>query len=238
MDNSAWKDFVYSGTELELFRDAVNWRAFWQSRVAEFIGEDVLEVGAGIGTVTKDLARSSRRWRALEPDPLLSGQILRELHGEPYSGLSVLTGTICDLPAGETFDTVLYVDVLEHISSHGRELDFAASKLRTGGYAIILVPAWPSLFSEFDEHVGHFRRYSRRSLLNVVPPNLDLVRLEFLDSVGLLMVIANRFLTRKPVPSANDIRRWDRFGVPLSRRLHPLLRGRIGKSLLFVGIKR
>ena len=238
MNNSEWNGFVYSGTELELFRNAVNWRAFWQSRVASFIGEDVLEVGAGIGTVTKDLAQKSRQWRALEPDPLLSGQVLRELDGEAYSGLSVSTGTIGDLPTGETFDTVLYVDVLEHISDHRRELELAASRLRTGGYAIILVPAWPSLFSEFDEHVGHFRRYSRRSLLNIVPQNLHRVKLEFIDPVGLLMVLTNRYLTRKQVPSSNDIRRWDRFGVPVSRRLHPLLRGRVGKSLLFVGIKR
>jgi SAM-dependent methyltransferase len=145
-------------------------------------------------------------------------------------------GTVRTLPPDARFDTVLYIDVLEHVEDDAVELAAAARVLRPGGVLIVLAPAHAWLYSPFDRAIGHHRRYTRRSLEQVVPPGLHRLVLRYLDSVGLLASAGNRFLLRRSLPTARDIARWDRLMVPLSRRVDPWLGFRIGKSV--VGIWR
>ena len=141
-------------------------------------------------------------------------------------------GTIRDLPPDARFDAILYVDVLEHIEDDAAELVAAARALRPGGALIVLAPAHGWLYSPFDRAIGHYRRYTRRSLARVAPAGLRRLVLRYLDSVGLLASAGNRFVLRKSLPSARDVARWDRLMVPLSRRLDPWLAFRVGKSVL------
>jgi SAM-dependent methyltransferase len=148
----------------------------------------------------------------------------------------VQRGTVRALPADARFDAVLYVDVLEHIEDDAAELAAAARVLRAGGVLIVLAPAHEWLYSPFDRAIGHYRRYTRRSLAAVAPAGLRRLVLRYLDSVGLLASAGNRFLLRKSLPTVRDIARWDQLMVPLSRRLDPWLGYRLGKSV--VGIWR
>ena len=149
-------DFEYQGQELALFAGARRWRAYWQSRIGPYVGEEVLEVGAGIGTITADLAPATASWTALEPDTRLVAAMptVSTLDGE----VVVVAGTVSELEIGAAFDTVLYIDVLEHIEADAEELAAAADLLRPGGHLIVLVPAFPFLYSPFDASVGHHRR--------------------------------------------------------------------------------
>lgn len=126
------------------------------------------------------------------------------------------------------------MDVLEHILEDRQELTAARRHLRSGGYLIIVGPAHQWLFSEFDEAIGHHRRYTRRSLSEAIPIGMIPVMLRYLDSVGVGLSAANRIAIRESNPSARQIRFWDRFVVPLSRRIDPLLRWRVGKSVVGV----
>jgi hypothetical protein len=130
------------------------------------------------------------------------------------------------------FDSIIYVDVLEHIEADAAELTGAARHLRPGGYIVVLSPAHQWLFSEFDSSLGHFRRYSSDSLRAVAPHELEVSTIEYLDSIGVLASGANRFLLRKGMPSSAQIKVWDRMIVPLSRVIDPLLGRRLGKSVL------
>ena len=143
-------------------------------------------------------------------------------------------GTVRTLPPEARFDAVLYLDVLEHVEDDAAELAAAARVLRPGGVLIVLAPAHAWLYAPFDRAIGHHRRYTRRSLARVAPPELRRLVLRYLDSVGLLASAGNRFLLRRRLPTARDIARWDGLMVPLSRRLDPWLGFRIGKSVLGV----
>ena len=91
--------------------------------------------------------------------------------------VELLTGTIADiLDRPQRFDAVLYIDVLEHIEDDRGELERATRLLREGGYLIVLSPAHQWLFSPFDEAIGHFRRYDRRSLGALQPAGTALRR--------------------------------------------------------------
>jgi hypothetical protein len=84
-----------------------------------------------------------------------------------------------------------------------------------------------------DEALGHYRRYDlNNGLAKVIPEDLERVWLGYLDSVGLLASLGNRFILKSRMPSSRQIVLWDGRMGPISRLLDPLLRYSIGKSVL------
>ena len=64
------------------------------------------------------------------------------------------------------FDSILYINVLEHIEDDRAELLSAYRALPVGGFLLLFVPALPQLYSKFDRSVGHFRRYYKKELIH------------------------------------------------------------------------
>jgi SAM-dependent methyltransferase len=226
----------YVGSELEVFAEAARWKSYWSEHVAPHLRGDVLEVGAGIGSNTRVLRGMGQgRWVCLEPDRTLAARIAQAVRsGVIRPPCEVLTGTIADLPAASAFDAVLYLDVLEHIEDDHGEVARAARLLRPGGVLVVVAPAWPWLFSEFDRAIGHHRRYTPDALVRLAPPELARERLIMLDSLGLLASAANKLLLRRSQPTLAHLRFWDRILIGGSRRTDRLLRYRLGRSLLAV----
>ena len=225
----------YVGGELELFRAAVNWKRTLARHIRPLLGRRVLEVGAGLGATTLALCDGrAEDWLCLEPDPELAAQ----LRAATLPGCCrVRGGTIADLTDQAAFDTVLYVDVLEHIADDAAELARAGARLAPGGALVVLSPAHPWLFTAFDAAIGHHRRYTAQSLAALTPAGLAVRRLAYLDSVGLLASCANRLLLRSAMPSPAQIALWDRIMVPASRLLDPVLGYRCGRSVLAVWLQ-
>lgn len=223
----------YSGTELELFAKAVRWKAYWGRFARPHITGKVLEVGAGLGANMAVLQHPGvRSWLCLEPDPRLAAAI--RARPDLPEAADVMTATIHDLPATPAFDTVLYLDVLEHIEDDAGELRAALDRLTPGGRLVVFAPAHNWLFSPFDAAIGHHRRYSRSSLRRAMPNGAPPLSARYLDSAGALLSLANRFLLRSPAPTQKQILFWDRRIVPVSRLLDPVLGFRLGKNLLMV----
>ncbi len=226
----------YLGSELALFAEATHWRAYWQKQVTPFLGRRVLEVGAGLGTITRDLCGPDiERWLALEPDSNMAARLSTEAAaGRLPAACEARCGTTGDLAQGELFDTALYIDVLEHIEDDRAEVARVCDHLMPGGRLIVLAPAHQALYTPFDAAIGHFRRYDKRSLLAVAAENTVPECARYLDSVGLLASLGNRMLLRTANPTRGQIHLWDRWMVRLSRRIDPLLGYRGGKSILIV----
>jgi hypothetical protein len=146
----------------------------------------------------------------------------------------VQIGTTQDVNPRSRFDTILYIDVLEHIEDDRGEMARAAKLLAPRGTLIVLSPAFQQLFSEFDRSVGHYRRYTRASLAAVMPASLRKVRMRYLDCVGFMASVANRAMLRQAMPTRRQIAVWDRLMIPASRVLDPLLAHSFGRSILAV----
>jgi 2-polyprenyl-3-methyl-5-hydroxy-6-metoxy-1,4-benzoquinol methylase len=226
----------YIGTELEVFAHATNWRSYWQSQIRPYLGRTVLEVGAGIGTVTRTLcSKDVQKWVALEPDAAMAAKLRTDRQaGDLPAACTPYCGGLSALSSADVFDTVLYIDVVEHIEDDRDEVRRARDHLCPGGYLIILVPAHQALYSPFDAAIGHFRRYGMKQMLDLCPSGMSLVRARYLDSVGLLASLGNKLLLQNTRPTLRQILLWDRVMVRLSHVVDPLLRYRIGKSLLVV----
>jgi 2-polyprenyl-3-methyl-5-hydroxy-6-metoxy-1,4-benzoquinol methylase len=229
-------DYAYAGKELDVFSRATNWKAYFRSHLDRYLGDEVLEVGAGIGSTTRLLhQRKRKRWVCLEPDPGLAARLKDRLVADSVPArCEIVIGSLQDHLTKELFDSVIYIDVLEHIESDRDELQRAVRHLRPGGFLIVLSPAHQWLYTNFDREIGHYRRYSRAMLRAVTPPELLERKMIYLDSVGMLASLANRVVLKESMPSARQIAFWDNVLIPLSRALDPLLFHKVGKSVLGV----
>ena len=227
-------DFAYVGSELNLFAGATTWKSYVRLHLRPYLSGDILEVGAGIGASTATFNDGTqRRWVCLEPDRDLADRIKSNLPAQ-LTNCEVVVGTLSDLGPGDQFDSILYMDVLEHIEADADELARAASHLRPNGFLAVLSPAFPWLFTPFDAAIGHFRRYTKNSLRSIAPQGLREVKCIYLDSAGLLASLGNKLFLRSPIPSKAQIQFWDRTMVPISRYADRALNHAIGKSILGV----
>lgn len=221
---------------MNLFALATHWKCYVKGLIGEYLSGDVLEVGAGIGGTTAALHDGSRNsWVCLEPD-LEQAQRLQKLaqclwsSGSP----SVVAGSLAAIASRPCFDCILYIDVLEHISQDRAELAAAAKLLRKGGHLIVLSPAHQWLFSEFDQSVGHLRRYNKKSLRQLLPPGCHEQKLAYLDAAGLFLSLGNAVALKQRKPSLWQIQLWDKVCIPISRLLDAVSQNNCGKSILGV----
>ena len=127
--------YVYVGTELDLFASAEHWKSYVRRQVRPFLGRQVLEVGAGHGGTTRVLCDDRpERWVCLEPDSSLADRLIASISaGELPDCCEARIGTLADLDEGDRFDTILYMDVLEHIADDRAELAQGCRTTARGG---------------------------------------------------------------------------------------------------------
>jgi Methyltransferase domain len=229
----------YVGKELDIFAQAENWKRYWSAKIRPYVRGDVLEVGAGLGANTPFLKSDAvSSWTCLEPDRDLVKRLARTFSvTPPLADCQVETGTITSLSA-RRFDTILYIDVLEHIENDREELTHASSLLRDGGTIVVLSPAHQWLYSPFDRAIGHFRRYTRCSLCKCSPSDCTTEKVIYLDSIGIAASAVNRLFLRNSMPTFKQVIFWDRRLVPLSTWTDQLTMYSIGKSILGIWRKQ
>ena len=223
----------YIGDELELFRHATNWKRYWSSVVARYVNGQVLDVGSGLGVNAPYLVNEHvTAYTFLEPDARLLSETSMDLIPEGIQQHRI-QGTTADM-AGKQFDTLAYIDVLEHLPDPAVELQRAMDLLRPAGHIVIVVPAFQFLYSPFDKAIGHFRRYDRAGLRADLPAGSELVLMRYLDSMGLLLSLGNKLLLRRAAPDPGQIAFWDKRIIPISRITDRLVVGSFGRSLIAV----
>ena len=228
----------YIGSELQLFENARNWKSYYGSFLRPYLGKKVAEIGAGLGGTTTALCSSKQdEWLCVEPDEAL----IKETENKINDGQ--LPSSICKTFCGysgqlkDKYDSILYIDVIEHIENDSAELQVASGLLRHGGHLLIIVPAHQFLFSPFDKMIGHFRRYNKKSLKSALPESVRIKKLYYLDSVGYFASLINKLFLKQKMPTLKQIQFWDKTLVPLSKIADRLLFFRFGKSLLLIAEK-
>ena len=228
------KDYI--GNELELFKHAHNWKKYYGKFIERYLKNDVLEVGAGIGETTHSLCDGTQKsWVCIEPDAQLTKEMkIKRENGYLPSFIEIITGTLNEMDSNRKFDTIIYIDVIEHIENDVEELKKAAHFLKPNGHIIILVPAHNYLFSKFDKSIGHFRRYNKEMLANTVPKGFQKVDLRYLDSMGLFASLANKWFLKQDYPKLKQIKFWDNYIIPVSKIMDAIAFFSMGKTVVGV----
>ncbi|WP_224243255.1 methyltransferase domain-containing protein [Hyalangium gracile] len=203
---------------LERMDGANNYNAWLGRRFREHLGRRVLEIGAGIGTITKELESGCEKLIALEVDRFYVDRLKNLFRGKPHVQPYLSDVALADWESlkAEHLDTIVLSNVLEHIPDDGAAVRRFRQILPEGGKVLVLVPALPQLFGAIDEAVGHYRRYTPETLRKVLEENGFAVdTLEWMNLVGIPGWFMNsRVLRRRAVP---------RFQLKLYDRLAPLL---------------
>lgn len=230
----------YPGEELLLFEKAVNWKRYFSSLIKPYIGIEVAETGAGLGANTLLLYKKDvKEWLLVEPDNTMAGLLQKKYTSDQLPrNCRVIHGTLASLQQTPQFDTIIYIDVLEHIEQDKAELEMAAGLLRPGGRIIILSPAFQVLFGPFDKAIGHYRRYTKSTLKKIIPASLQKRSLRYLDSTGFMMSMMNRLFLKQKYPTQKQVNFWDRFGIPVSVFMDRLLLFSFGKTILGIWEKQ
>jgi len=228
------EEYLYPGTELQLFERAVNWKTYFATKLLPHIKGDVLECGSGIGSNAAFLNMgTATTWVMLEPDSNLFATLDNKLITKKFRpNTEIFKGTIKDIPPDRKFDVVIYIDVLEHIENDSLELIKTGAYLKTGGKLIVLAPAFQFLYSSFDRTIGHYRRYNAMQMKNITPPSLQLQKVIYLDSMGFFASATNRLLLNQSLPTTQQIKFWDKCLVPVSKITDRLFFFTFGKSIL------
>jgi SAM-dependent methyltransferase len=187
----------------------------------------VAEVGSGIGTYSaRLLERGADPLLLLEPDEACLGVLHSVFENEPR-----VTIAAEELPAAPTLaahagrlDAVVSQNVIEHIEDDVAAVRAMAAALRPGGFLSLQVPAHPSLYGGLDRVYGHYRRYTRKSLTQVLEAaGLEVVEMRPFNLLGVLGWVANRHRTA-PRVSAPALRVFEALLVawrPIEERLRP-----------------
>jgi 2-polyprenyl-3-methyl-5-hydroxy-6-metoxy-1,4-benzoquinol methylase len=202
------------------------------------LGQDILEVGAGIGTVSQRLANQSDTARVLAIEPASEPFAkLNELARE-HPRIEARQATSAQLAdeGSRLFDTIVYVNVLEHIEDDVAELARVRPLLRPGGALCLFVPATPRAYGSMDFISGHYRRYRKESLRSVISDAGYVVEdLRYFDVAGLPPYwLAYRLLNIQRFGGASSAA-FDRVLVPLSRIVQLVIKSPpVGKNLIAV----
>ena len=221
---------------LALMDQAPRYNAWLGRRLRAHLGPRVLEIGAGIGTITRELLPDRELIIALEADAFYFERLTNLFRNDPRVQLvhAPVEATDWDGLAKERLDSVVLSNVLEHIEDDAQAIVRFRQVLTPGGTLVTLVPALPALYGSIDQAVGHFRRYTPDTLRHVIEAGG--FRLESLEWMNLLGIpgwfLSGRVLKRRSVPPL-QLRVYDRI-APLLAKAESAFRLPVGMSLLAV----
>ena len=228
---------AYPTEILDALSELDGYNAWLVDSLASFVRGDVLEVGAGTGTVTTRLALLStvNSITAIEPDEqrweTLKAAVSR------FSVECPVTPVLGTIDATtDTFDTVLYCNSAEHIRDLIPELREAASRCAANGRLVVFGPAHEALYSEIDRVSGHWRRFVRTRLeRDMRAAGFEVVHSQYLDPVGAIAYFLGGRLGGVSSLSPRLLAVFERFVLPISRLTTPVTRRFMGKNVLVVG---
>lgn len=204
--------------------EAKNYRKYEYDIVAPHVGRSLLEVGSGLGDFSEQFLPRLDRLVVSDNDPYCVSQLRERYQSDP--GVEVLELALpMKVQVSKPVDTVVAMNVLEHIADDVKALQCLADATVPGGRIIIWVPGYMQLFGEFDRKVGHVTRYTPKTLRSSMERaglRPEVVRpINFVGGVAWWLTVRKRGVT---YPDPKIVKIYDRTVVPVTRvidKLHP-----------------
>ena len=228
----------YAANDLETIEEARKYAEHVFGLFRPFLGRRVLEVGAGIGTMTRKLVDVADLVVGIEPNTNCLERLGPAMRGERRFNLLPCHLEECDLDAlrAQRLDTVYCVNVLEHIHDDVAALRTFRDVTVPGGHILIFVPAVQAAYGPLDAELGHHRRYSKATLGGAFrAAGLELVMLRYTNPIGLLGWMYNAHVTKTRRHSLAQVKLFERLIAPWALPLERVLPPPIGLSLMAVG---
>ena len=234
----------YAGKDLEAMSFAVNYHRWILSIFEPYLGTRVVEVGAGKGSFSELLLE--RRLESLslvEPSTAMHQELRRRIEELRPSVVvktynDVFENVAEQIRSAQRPDSIIYVNVLEHIADDVNELNVINNTLAVGGRLFIFVPALRWLHGSMDRQLGHFRRYTRTELeKKCVASGFRVIASRYFDVLGVLPWWVKYRLLQSNEMEPGAVRFYDQRVVPVAKTLESRLKPPVGKNVLLVAEK-
>jgi 2-polyprenyl-3-methyl-5-hydroxy-6-metoxy-1,4-benzoquinol methylase len=237
-------EHVYVGKDLEAMSFAENYHRWIMEIFGPYLGKRVVEVGAGTGSFSELILEHDLESLALvEPSAdmhrLLSERIGRmPVQSRLKTYNSIFTAVANQIKELDEPDSIIYVNVLEHIQDDEAELRSIQSTLSAGGRVFIFVPALRQLFGSVDERIGHFRRYVKDELVEKCSQSgFRVIKCGYFDFFGIAPWWFKHCLLRSPNLGSGSVKIYDKFIVPAARVIESALPPPVGKNIFLIAEK-
>lgn len=240
--------FEYTGRELEAMAEASNYHRWIIRMFAPYLGRDIVEVGAGLASFSELILEHHKIETLSLVEP--SADMYKQLQAKAatlsasWSGLVVHTYNANFVTAAplimkrQSPDSIIYVNVLEHIEDDELELKTVQQTLTGGGRLFVFVPALAWLYGAFDERVGHMRRYTKRGLEEKLQQaGFKTLLSSYFDVAGIAPWWIKYCLLKSVTMEPASVKFYDRFVVPAVSRVEAVVRPPLGKNLIVVAEK-
>ena len=231
----------YAADDLETMQEARRYSAHVFGLFREHIGARVLEVGSGIGTMSRRLVEVADTVVGIEPNPNCTVRLEEAMRDHPRFSLRTCHLEECDPSelASQRFESVLCVNVLEHIADDVGALKTFRNILVPGARVLIFVPAVQAAYGPLDAELGHHRRYSKRTLAAAFAgAGLELRQLRYTNPIGLIGWMYNAHISKSTTHSLTQVKLFETLVAPWALPLERLVPPPIGLSLVAVGFRR
>jgi SAM-dependent methyltransferase len=232
---------TYIGKDLEAMSFAENYHRWILEMFRPYLGRRVVEVGAGTGAMSELLLEGEIESMALvEPSREMFQQLCERVTGLKVSASVATYNDIFARVADEIKvslrpDSVIYVNVLEHIENDEAELEIIREVLPAHGRAFIFVPAFAWLYGNFDRQIGHFRRYTKNELEEKCNrAGFRIMKSGYFDVAGILPWWIKFRLFRSDSMERGAVKFYDRWVVPVARAGESVITPPVGKNIFLV----
>jgi SAM-dependent methyltransferase len=234
----------YVGRDLEVMAFAENYHRWILHVFKPFLGERIVEVGAGTGSFSELVLEHNITSLSLVEPSTRMHQILSERINQTDAGMQIKTynavfAKVADqIKIKQRPDSIIYVNVMEHIADDMAELRAVYETLEKDGRLFIFVPALQWLFGSFDKRIGHYRRYSRSELENkCIGAGFKILKSVYFDFAGIVPWGIKYRLLKSNTLEVRSVKFYDRFVVPAARTIESIIEPPIGKSVLLIAEK-
>lgn len=207
------------GRALEVHAGTPRLNRWYFSKFADRVRGEVLELGSGIGNISGLIAEAADTLLATEIEGSYVESLRERFAETPHVSVARfdLEGPLPAAVAERTFDTVLSMNVIEHVADDLGAVVRVASRLKPGGWMLTYVPAMPFAHGPMDDALGHHRRYTRRSFGRLMEDaGLVVDRLEYMNVLGLAGWWVNNKVLRRRLPDPSQVGVFERL-MPLVR---------------------
>ncbi|NUO09374.1 MAG: class I SAM-dependent methyltransferase [Candidatus Brocadia sp.] len=227
-------------SDLEIMMHAKNYRRWIINTVKPHIGNRILEVGGGIGNNVEYLL-DRELIVIIDNHQKCEKYILRRFNNSNilFFNMDITNNSAVAQLAKFNFDTILCLNVLEHIENDVVGLQNIKDVLAVNGKLILIVPAFNSLYGSIDKAVGHKRRYTKNLLVKKINSlHMEIESLRFMNFLGIFGWFLNNKILRRKKESLPQIVFYDKYLAPFAEKLEKILPPPIGLSIVGVFRKK
>lgn len=216
-----------------------NYNKWILGKFSPFMGKHFLEIGTGQGNFKKMLVSESISYLSVDIDRSVIERAKQRDPNGMYLIADVASSEFTGIMRGRKIDTIICINVLEHIHNQKAALDNLMEVLVPGGHLLLFSPAFMNLYNDLDKLAGHERRYTRKDICKLLEngDNSEILVNEYFNPVGAVGWWLNKFISHKNINSNNVNRQvllFDKYVIPFSKILNVFTKRILGQSVYCV----